>query len=270
MSEVGWLITGFPWWLLVVAVALNALWLPAAIWLAALIAAAPLLYTLRHALRLPLAAPWRGARARLLLWFLLLAQPVVRGWSRFLWNVRLGSAPGGPWFARDTDPRPRLWFYKRVAALELWSGNGADRHQLIAALTEHLRCLKMPVQTDDGWRDWDMETTAGRWWRVRLACVTEYHSDAKCLTRVRIATRATAATAQLFLAATALAATLVFAFRWHPVWALGVLFVGSVLFECLHHAAVTRAANLVVKAAAGVGFLPVGRSTEPPAPDNQS
>ena len=268
-SEIGWLITGFPWWLVTFAVALNALWLPSIIWLAALMAAAPLLHTLRLAMRLPLADPWRGVRARLLLWFLLLAQPVVRGWSRFFWNFRLGSSPGAPWFARGSDPRPRLWFYKRVAALELWSENGADRHRLIPALTEHLHSLKIPVHTDDGWRDWDMETTASRWWRVRFACVTEYHSEGKCLTRVRIATRATGATALLFLSALLIAAALVLVAHFHPVWTLGVLFVASVLFECLHHAAVTRAANMVVKAAAGAGFLPVGRPPEAPAPDKR-
>ncbi len=266
-SEIGWLITGFPWWLLTIAVALNALWLPGIIWLAALMAATPLLQTLRQARRLPLPEPWRGVRSRLLLWFLLLAQPAVRGWSRFLWNVRLGTAPGGPWFARGSDPRPRLWFYKRVAALELWSETGADRHQLIAALIEYLRGLKAPVETDDGWRDWDMETAAGRWWRVRFACVTEYHSGARCLTRVRIATRATAATVLLFTAAILVSVAVVFIARWHPVWTLGVLFTGSVLFECLHHAAVTHAANTVVKAAAGTGFLPVGRAAEPSGPD---
>lgn len=268
-SEIGWLITGFPWWLLTLAVALNTVWLPDIFWLALLMAATPLLHTLRQARRLPLAEPWRGARARLLLWFLLLAQPVVRGWSRFVWNVRLGSVPGGPWFARSADPRPRLWFYKRVAALELWSENGADRHHLIAALTAHLRCLNVPVQIDDGWRDWDVETSAGRWWRVRFACVTEYHAEAKCLTRVRIATRATAATAFFFMAAILLAVALVFIVRWHPVWTLGVLFVGSVLFECLHHAAVTRAANIVVAASAGAGFLPVGRPVRAAVPGKE-
>ena len=128
----------------------------------------------------------------------------------------------------------------------------------------------MPVETDDGWRDWDMETTAGRWWRVRFACVTEYHSGARCLTRVRIATRATAATVLLFASAILISVAVVFIARWHPVWTLGVLFVGSVLFECLHHAAVTRAANTVVKAAAGTGFLPVGRVAEAPEPDKIS
>jgi hypothetical protein len=252
VSEIGWLITGFPWWLLTLAVAFNAFWLPPILWLAGLMAAVPLTHTLRQALCLPLALPWRGARSRLLLWFLLLAQPVVRGWSRFIWNFRLGSTPGGPWLARSSDPRPRRWFYKRVATLELWSTGGQDRHQLLTALAAYLRSVSLPVITDDGWRDWDMETTAGRWWGVRFGTVTEYHAENHCLTRVRIASRATAATVLAALGGILLAALL--AFLWHPVWTLGMLFVATVLFESRHYAAVARAATMVRTAAAAAGF----------------
>lgn len=260
VSEAGWLVTGFQWWLLTMAIAMNSLWIPSALWLAAVMAAVPLVYTLRQALRLPLAEPWRELRSRLLLWFLLLAQPVVRGWSRFTWNVRLGSAPGGPWLARSSDPRPPLRFYKRVAALELWSEQGLDRHHLIEALTLHLRSGGVPVHTDDGWRDWDIETSPGRWWRVRFSVVTEYHGGGDCLTKVRIASRASSTTIMVFASLLAVAAGLIFLAGWHPVWVLGVVFVGSILFECLHHAAVTAAANRVVSAATGAGFQPVGQA----------
>lgn len=257
-SEVGWLLTGFTWWLLTIAVALNALfWLPAALWVALFMASITLIYTFRQALRLPLAAPWRGVRSRLLLWFLLLAQPVVRGWNRFIWNIRLGSSPGAPWLARGSDPRPKRWFFKRVAALELWSEKGLDRHHLLEALTLHLRARNAPVHTDDGWRDWDMETQLDRWWRVRFSSVTEYHGGGKCLTRVRIATRATAAAVSIFALTAVAAALLVILTGWHPVWALGALFVVCVLFESRHHAAVSRAATAVVGAATAAGFQPV-------------
>ena len=261
VSEIGWLITGFPWWILTAAVALNALWLSAALWLAAAMAAVPLAYTLRQALRLPLAFPWRGLRSRTLLWFLLLAQPVVRGWSRFLWSIRLGSRPGGPWLARSADPRPRLWFYKRVATLELWSTGGQDRHALLRALSSLLESQNRPVITDDGWRDWDMETTAGQWWRVRLGTVTEYHGDQQCLTRVRIATRATLATLSCALAGIVLTAVL--ALLWHPVWMLGILFVATVLFESRHHAAVNAAVAIVKAAALESGFQIPGAEATP-------
>ena len=195
----------------------------------------------------------------------------MRGWNRFLWNRRLGSSPGGPWIARSGDPRPRLWLYKRVASLDLWSEKGQERHHLIEALTLYLRGAGHPVLTDDGWRDWDLETKADRWWRVRFGSVTEYHGDGRCLTRVRIATRATAATAAIAAGAILLAVAAIFGAPWNPVWTLGALFVASVIFESRHHAAVSRAAGVVVAAATGAGFQVPLREAEPPAapvPDN--
>jgi len=262
VPEPGWLIAGFPWWLLTIIIAMNALWLPAILWLAALMAAVPLVYTMRQAMRLPLARPWGGMRTRILLWVFLLAQPVVRGWNRFAWNVRLGSWPGGPWLTPGGNPRPRQWFYKRVADLELQSAEGQDRNHLIEALMLHLRNTGAPAGTGDGWRDWDLETVASRWWRVRFSIVTEYHGGGDCLTRVRIASRATAICMMVFGLLLAAAAGLIFVAGWHPVWVLGTLFVGSILFESLHHAAITRAANKVVSTATTAGFQPVGRASE--------
>lgn len=259
-SEIGWLLTGFPWWLLTVAVALNGLWLPGILWLAAAMAAAPLIHTFRQALRLPLARPWRGLRSRLLLWFLLLAQPVLRGWTRFIWNIKLGSSPGGPWLARSGDPRPRLWFYKRVASLELWSEHGQDRHHLLEALSVHLRGMEAPLHTDDGWRDWDLETAVDQWWRIRFASVTEYHGGTRCLTRVRIASRASATTVTVFILILSTAVAMVLMAHLHPVWVLGIVFAVSLIFESLHHRAVNRAANLVVAAARPAGFEPVSET----------
>jgi hypothetical protein len=264
VSELGWILTGFAWWLLTLTVALNALWLHGLIWLAAAMAAVPLLHTLLQALRLPLPARWRGGRARLLLWFLLLMQPLVRGWTRFLWNVRLGSSPGGPWMGRSESPPARRCLYKRVASLELWSENGQDRRHLLDALTVSLRAAGSPVEADDGWRDWDLETSTGRWWRVRFSSVTEYHGDNQCLTRVRIASRATLLTVFICTILPIIAIILVFLAGWHPVWVLGTLFTGTVLFETLHRAAINRAANRVVTAGAGAGFLVADKGAAAP------
>jgi hypothetical protein len=254
VSETGRLLTGPVWWLLTVAVALNALWLHHLLWFAAAMAALPLIHTAREALRLPLPHVWRGLRARLLLWSMLLLQPVVRGWARLLWNVRLSSFPGGPWFSRTRRPSARHSRYKRVAAFELWSENGMGSQDLLDALLHSLRASGTPVKTDDGWQDWDLETMAGRWWRVRFTCVTEYHSDNKCLTRVRIASRAAIPALLVFWLLPALVVTLVFLTNWHPVWALGTLFAATVLFEMLHRASVNRAANQVVTTATAAGF----------------
>ncbi len=255
---VTWLFTGFPWWLLTLAVAAGAWWLPVLLWLAVPMAAAPLALTLLQAFRLPLARPWRSTRARLLLWFLLLAQPVTRGWTRFLWSVRLGHYPGGPWLPRLGDGPPRRGLYKRVAAVDLWSDDGGDRNRLLEALMASLRASGLPVTTDDGWRDWDLETTSGRWWRVRLSSVTEYHGGGRCLTRVRIASRLARLALPVLIAPPLVLLVVILLTGWHPVWAIGLLFTGAVLFETLHRAAVNRAATRVVQVAEGAGFTLAG------------
>lgn len=256
-SELGWLLTGFSWWLLVSAMALNALWLPPLGWVALALAALPLVYTLRQALRLPLARRWRGTRSRLLLWWLLLAQPVVRGWTRFVWNRRLGAIPAGPWMNRNSDQKPRLWYYKRVAALELWSEDGQDRHALLEALAAHLQSEGVPVRSDDGWRDWDMESAIGRIWQVRFSTVTEYHGSGRALTRVRISTRARFRLALAFGVASAAGIALVFLAQWNPVWVLGILFLLALTFESLHYRAVSKAATAIVAASGPAGFTQV-------------
>ncbi|HEX2749825.1 MAG TPA: glycosyltransferase [Verrucomicrobiales bacterium] len=254
VSELGWLLTGFPWWILTLAVALSGIWIHGLWWLAGAMAAVPLMHTLHQAFRLPLPAAWSGVRARMLLWFLLLVQPVVRGWTRFFWNVRLGSAPAGPWLARTENARSGHRLYKRVADLELWSDNGLDRRHLLEVLTASLQASGSLVDTDDGWRDWDIETRTGRWWRLRFSSVTEYHGEGRCLTRVRAASRASMITVLLFALFPVVGLNLVFIAGWHPVWVLGFLFVGTVLFETLHRATVNRAANQVLATATTAGF----------------
>jgi hypothetical protein len=181
-------------------------------------------------------------------------QPVVRGWTRFFWNVRLGSAPAGPWLARTENARSGHRLYKRVADLELWSDNGLDRRHLLEVLTTSLQASGSLVDTDDGWRDWDIETRTGRWWRLRFSSVTEYHGEGRCLTRVRAASRASMITVLLFALFPVVGLNLVFIAGWHPVWVLGFLFVGTVLFETLHRATVNRAANQVLAIATAAGF----------------
>jgi GT2 family glycosyltransferase len=253
-SEASRLVTGYPWWLLTIAVALAALWIPGLLWLAAVMAALPLACTLRQAMRLPLPPARRGVRSRLLLWFLLLAQPVARGWTRSVWNLRLGASPAGPWFPRLSIARLRPGSYKRVAEVELWSESGRSRNDLLETLTVSLQAASLPIKLDDGWRDWDLETRTGCWWRERFTTVTEYHGDGKCLTRVRIASRATLFTVLVFALLPVVALLLIFLAGWHPVWVLGAVFVSTVLFETLHRTAVSRAAAQVVSAALTAGF----------------
>src|SRR5690606_30621117 len=47
---------------------------------------------------------------------------------------------------------------------------------------------------DTGWKSWDVQVYGNFWWMIKLRTVTEYHGGAKCLTRVRLGLKMTAAT----------------------------------------------------------------------------
>ena len=250
---IGWLVTGFSWWLLTAAVALSALWLPWLGWVAAALACTTLAWTGSQVVALPLAAGYSSIRGRLLLWFLLLAQPVVRGWSRAWWSFRIGATPSGPLLPLSGNAFPRRWPFKHVASLALWHESGKDRHSVLAAIQD--TCSG--AVTDDGWQEWDLELPVGRWWRVRYATVTEYHPDNRTLTKIRIASRATLQ-AMLVFGGSCLAGMVGLPLLGlHALWSLGILFLWAVWFETRHHASINRAANEVVHACKAAGFIPV-------------
>lgn len=252
-----WFVTGFPWWLAALALLANGSWFPPFAWAGTAMLAATLLRTARQAATLPIPPPARGPAARLLLWFLLTAQPPVRGWSRFLWNLRLGTAPGGPWQGL-LRPRTRpLTVAKGVAELAFWSPSGIDRNDLLTALHDHLRNAGLTPHTTDGWQPWDLEAGTSLWWRIQISSVTEYHPDNGRLTRVRLASRITPATALLHPAVAAACLLPVPLAGFHLLWAAGLFFIWLVLFELVHHRAVARAASLTLAAANACGLKTV-------------
>ena len=256
LSEAWWLITSFPWWLIMAALAANGIWFPGALIPAALMLLTTLTGTARQAWLLRPPAPWPALRAWPILWFLMIAQPLVRGWSSFVWNLRLGSAPRGPWFAAFHLPS-RFWRpAKSITELAFWSESGAGRDELLTNLRALLTERKMSPATDDGWRDWDLEAHASPWWRIRLATVTEYHEAPRRLTRVRLGSCITAAWIVLQLVVALICGALVPLAHLPPLWATGLFFVWSILFEMSHHRAIGRLALLTAEAAARSSMKP--------------
>jgi hypothetical protein len=60
----------------------------------------------------------------------------------------------------------------------------------------------------------------------------------------------------LQLLAAAGCASLVPLTKMHPLWAVGLFFVWSIVFEMRHHRAISRAAALATAAAARCGMIP--------------
>ncbi len=267
LSEAWWLITSFPWWLIMIALAANAWWFPTALVPAAGMLLITLLGTGRQAWLLRPPPPWPTLTSWLILWFLLIAQPLVRGWSRFIWNIRLGSAPRGPWFSVFHWPWRRGRAAKSITQLAFWSDAGQGRDELLAELKILLAERGFAPATDDGWRDWDLEAHLSRWWKARLATVTEYHEAPRRLTRVRLGSRITMAWLVLQVAAAIACAALVPLAQLPPLWAAGLFFVWSILFEMSHHRAIARLAVLTAEAATRTSMIPyIPRTGPPPAP----
>ena len=265
LSEASWIITSLPWWILALLFLAASVWLPVLGFPGALMLALTLGSTARQAWTLTLPRPYDGLPGRLLLWFLLLAQPTVRGWSRFAWTVRTGSSPGGPWFRPRWNPGKRLRFSKHVAELAYWSETGLDRDTLLTELGARFQTDRHNPRLDDGWRDWDVDFSTSPWWRVRLSTVTEYHAGDSRLTRVRLLSHATPRHIFLNVALAVLTALLIPLAGLHPLWAVGLFFIWTVLFETGHHTAVSRAAKLTNAAAQAAGFTPAPPNEKPPA-----
>ncbi len=260
------ILTSLPWWLLLAALALASLFHPAAGAAAALMLLASLARTAQQAwLRRP-PPPWPPLQAFLLLWFLLLAQPLARSTARLAWNLRLGSPPRRPRWPIFHLPHTPHRSAKPVTELAFWSQNGADRDQLLAALNLEFTNRRAHPTHDDGWRDWDLEADLGPWWRLRIASVTESHPAPAQLTRLRLSSRVTPAWFALQILAASACAALPFYANLHPLWAVGLFFVWSILCEMRHHRNLAAAAYLATAAARSCGFLPFPDAPAAPPP----
>lgn len=120
-----------------------------------------------------------------LLWFLCLAQPVVREWSRLVAMVTLHARPSFRPTLPDILPpsRPRKWS-SRVATVAFWSEHGVGRELLLAELRRVLTERGVPFRDDDGWRWFDLELHPSRWISRSIVTVTEFHGGSRMLTRV--------------------------------------------------------------------------------------
>ena len=139
-----------------------------------------------------------------LLWFLCLAQPVVREWARLTGLLRLRAHPRlepfKPVILPPAKPRRRS---RKARELTFWSEHGAGREEWMKELREVLAEHHIPFQEDDGWHWHDFELPGG----VALLSVTEYHGGTRRLTRVAVCRQVTRFTGPCALAVALILAT---------------------------------------------------------------
>jgi glycosyltransferase involved in cell wall biosynthesis len=123
--------------------------------------------------------------ARLLVGFLALTQPLVRGWARYFTWLNFKRTPRAVIASREVD-LPAEALRGSAARLDFWNETGTGRERLLEEIFTLLELEGWRYSSDTGWKSWDVLIYGNFWWTVQLATVTEYHGGPKCLTRVHL------------------------------------------------------------------------------------
>ncbi len=132
-------------------------------------------------------------RARLLVTFLALVQPLGRGWARYFTWLKFKQTPQAVIAIREENITAAQ-HRGGVTKLDFWNETGVGREKLLEEIFALLETEDWRYSADTGWKDWDVQIYGNQWWSVKLRTVTEYHGGPKCLTRVRLGYKAVATT----------------------------------------------------------------------------
>jgi GT2 family glycosyltransferase len=140
-----------------------------------------LLWALNYMARAVLQERYDGVPSRVLLFLLVILQPVVRGWARYrTWLLGKATPPGQPLpklaFSLGLRPGPREFAF--------WTDTGKGRIELLAALEKNLKKEGWSFALDTGWTHWDIHIFANRWWGIRMRTLTEIYPKGGRLTVV--------------------------------------------------------------------------------------
>jgi len=121
-------------------------------------------------------------RSRLLLFYLALAQPLVREWARhFTWlrerHVPLAHGVSDHEMQEDRSSSVEL------PLLAFWSEAGLERNHLLEQLTRIVEEQEWVYTLDTGWNDWDLMVFANRFWHVKIKTLTEIYPHGRRMTR---------------------------------------------------------------------------------------
>lgn len=228
---------------------------------------ATLCVTVRSALAAPLdkgAPRW----CRPLIWWLYLAQPVVRGWKRHTHLLRNRKLPPRNGEAGKAQP-------KRIDSSQwdlYWDNNQAlGREQLLAALSEETREASWSGDFDDSWTASDIKLVGDRWHEIEIRTATEELGWPRRFTRARCSVNPT------FFARTIAFGSLTWtaaAILKMQVWPLVVAFLlttlSAVCFVTSRRKCLRAATELIARAAKSAGLTGADTETEPVRKDPQT
>ena len=192
-SEIAAYVSSIEWVVLAGAIFVTSIPLP---WLRIvpyLMFGATLLVALSYMIHAKLEPRFDTIRARLLVTFLALCQPLVRGWTRYYVWLKFKRTPKTVIETHEEDFRPARG--SSITNLEFWDEEtGKGREALLPATIEALEKENWSYSMDTGWKDWDVQVYGSFWWGIEMLTVTEYHGGPKALTRVRLTTHMVATT----------------------------------------------------------------------------
>jgi glycosyltransferase involved in cell wall biosynthesis len=198
--------------------------------------------------------------ARLLVAFLALTQPLVRGWSRYFTWMKFKRTPPAVIASRERNYTPTRG---SISKLNFWTENGQGREHLLPEIIKALEAEGWNHSIDTGWKDWDIQVYGSFWWGIRLRSVTEYHGGPKCLTRIKLDAHMVATT---FLINLVLLSVLGYRQLFMPggdlwLWIPYIIVVG--ILATRGYRLKKRVAELVDAAAQRCGFVRIGRKRVP-------
>lgn len=150
-----------------------------------------LLVALSYMIHARLEARHDTVPARLLVAFLALTQPLVRGWARYFTWLKFKRTPPS---VIASEERGFRFAGGSPKELRFWSEEGHGRERLLKEVVDSLESEGWSYSIDTGWKPWDIQIYGSFWWGIELRTVTEYHGGPKCLTRVHLRRRLVATT----------------------------------------------------------------------------
>ena len=205
-------------------------------------------------------------RARLLVAFLALIQPLGRGWARYFTWLKFKQTPQAVIAAPETSVT-KAQHRGSITKLDFWNETGVGREKLIGEIFALLETEDWRYSADTGWKDWDVQIYGNQWWSIKLRTVTEYHGGPRCLTRVRLGYKAVATTLLVnMVALSVLFYRLIFLNATDRV--LWGIYVAGVLYLCWRAFRLKRrVADLVIAAANRCTLQRVFGKKSNPAPE---
>ncbi len=124
-------------------------------------------------------------RARLLVGFLALAQPLCRGWARYFTWMNFKKTPPEV-ISQHEEGVTSASKRGGITRLNFWNETGQGRERLLSEVFALLEREGWKYSADTGWKNWDLRIYGNRFWSIEAGTVTEYHGGPKCLTRVEL------------------------------------------------------------------------------------